>query len=863
MDILVQIVFLLLALYSENIQLARASDDDVTNKQGARGIIKPPFLALGDTVNASSVDIQKLYEQASNVSAMAYLLFGAAEPLSLAHGSSNALLPYLTPDILRFYALWPQRANSSVVRELYKMSWSLYGSSQTLQACNHEMYKSLRAIFSWVRNNIPLRLQEIPGQPLASAVWPDMGPVDLAATVAGALSSSGSLNNTAALLFRSCGMIAGDIAALVPSISTALADLHKDIAMLQNVTKTIYNSNWSRNQSHNGAGYVPEPSMRRRLQQTNGFVYTMPPDTFKPAAPATVPKVLVPLVFHIMMYRNNDSSIGPANYDQAQLFISRLVRQANLMAKPTNFQFFVKEVRNDPEKYPNLLLLSRPTWLNIPHCNQGFSQCTRLQDYAPTIVSDWPRSINILVASDSTSGDSAVGYVPQTPPSDFDPKQGYVWISWDTVSTSSLNSVVYYNYGAVTLLHEVFHYLGLVHTFGAKNTGKCSDDDYVIDTPSSLGDVFTASFYSTAVTYCLGIFWKQYAGRWDSIYQVASTRVGIPEADMNAWADSCPENPGYDELGNYMTYSPNVCYAALGHFTLGQIQRAHYVSAEMNPILYTWGQYYAATAAPPSSPLPEEYMDICRYSDSGCSCKSNWTYNGVQYSYCSQVTANSSSLMCEIENPATCTSCKGRSSCIQKCNGNATVQICDAPTFPGYTAPPSPPPPPPRRPSPPPFPPPPPPLNVPDKCKVSISGCACRSTWSFKLSGYVFFTSYCTNPDNGARFWCMVSPSCPTFSVQPYQDCSPELTKNSCPRQLVTFSTTRIPPSPLPSPPPPPPSPPSKPPRPPRPPRPPPSPWPSPKKPRQPRKPPSPPLPPPPGAPNPPRKSSRPSPTPK
>ncbi len=34
-----------------------------------------------------------------------------------------------------------------------------------------------------------------------------------------------------------------------------------------------------------------------------------------------------------------------------------------------------------------------------------------------------------------------------------------------------------------------------------------------------------------------------------------STQLGIPEEDRNAWADSCPTLAGYDELGNYMTYS--------------------------------------------------------------------------------------------------------------------------------------------------------------------------------------------------------------------------------------------------------------------------------------------------------------------
>ncbi len=86
---------------------------------------------------------------------------------------------------------------------------------------------------------------------------------------------------------------------------------------------------------------------------------------------------------------------------------------------------------------------------------------------------------------------------------------------------------------------------------------------------------------------------------------------------MNAWADTCPNRPGYDELGNYMTYNTAVCFAGLGHLTRGQVERAHLVTAELNPVLYAWGQYYAATAAPapPASPPPPETgRDLCRVS---------------------------------------------------------------------------------------------------------------------------------------------------------------------------------------------------------------------------------------------------------
>ncbi|GIL49156.1 hypothetical protein Vafri_5633 [Volvox africanus] len=433
-------------------------------------------------------------------------------------------------------------------------------------------------------------------------------------------------------------------------------------------------------------------------------------------------------------------------------------------------------------------------------------------------------------------------------------------MTWDGLSTSGSNSLALYNDGPNTLLHETFHHLGLHHSFGNTNNAgnSCNDDDYVIDTPTSFGAVGTSSFYATAVPYCMELFWGQYGGDWDATYIRWSSTLGIPDTDMNAWADSCPGNPGYDELGNYMTYNTPVCFAALGHFTVAQVQRAHYMTSELNPVLYAWGQYYARNAAPPppvSSPPPEPYTNICKATRKNCACKSSWSYNGNSYTYCDRI-GNTNALYCEVLEPSSCPDCASLgSTCVLSCNG--TAQLCKRPPAPGTSMPP---PPPPRPPSPPPMPPPPPPRAVPTECLVSSSGCACRSTWSYNGVYY----SYCALPDTDTRLWCQVSSSCPTFDVSnPYQYCADGLTTSYCGGRIY-FSTTRIPPAPppslnpspppRPSPPPPSPAPPLPPPSPPpspfpppsppspRPPSPPPSPNPNP--PPSPAPPPSPPLPP-------------------
>ncbi len=122
------------------------------------------------------------------------------------------------------------------------------------------------------------------------------------------------------------------------------------------------------------------------------------------------------------------------------------------------------------------------------------------------------------------------------------------------------------------------------------------------------------------VYYCLELFWGRDGGDWEKVYERWSTTLGIPDLDKNAWADSCPNSPGYDELGNWMTYNAPVCSAALGHLTVGQAQHAHYQTSEYNPVQYAWAQYYAARgpALPPLASLPPESgADPCKVRYAG------------------------------------------------------------------------------------------------------------------------------------------------------------------------------------------------------------------------------------------------------
>lgn len=266
---------------------------------------------------------------------------------------------------------------------------------------------------------MPLRLQKIPEQPLATTAWPDLhriSPLEFTTAVEGALTQPQDLQSgqqqqlggdTAVLLQNRCGLSAQHFAALTSNISAVLSELHADLAFLQQLAKQLYDRNWGLYDKEDeanddavgegsavgrvpvaealpgsesdrrmtmggrlmsdrlvGAGASAERllSIGRRRQtvelSSNGsgggessFFYDMPPDVFLPASPAALPLLLLPLVFHIMLYPNRLGGLAPALYNQAPAFVNRLIQVANFMARPANLQMFVK-VRQQQQSGP-------------------------------------------------------------------------------------------------------------------------------------------------------------------------------------------------------------------------------------------------------------------------------------------------------------------------------------------------------------------------------------------------------------------------------------------------------------------------------------------------------------------------------
>lgn len=106
---------------------------------------------------------------------------------------------------------------------------------------------------------------------------------------------------------------------------------------------------------------------RRRLQQIAGsgvVNYEEMPSGFTPAASATLPSVLVPVCFHVMVYNDGAAGkYGPPKVDQAAAMAQRLLQFANVRLAQTRFQLFMATdadgapcVRNDPSKNPYLVM---------------------------------------------------------------------------------------------------------------------------------------------------------------------------------------------------------------------------------------------------------------------------------------------------------------------------------------------------------------------------------------------------------------------------------------------------------------------------------------------------------------------------
>ncbi|KAG2501684.1 hypothetical protein HYH03_000186 [Edaphochlamys debaryana] len=742
------------------------------SRDALTGGLLPRRVAWGPSASREALEVAgpcgsepEVQARAAQVAGVAYLLFGAALPLRMAKdftGLSSALLPLLSPEVLRLYVSRDDLCSAPHVEGLVRLSRELYGMGAMREACHYPLYTALRDTFGWARHNalLPLDWRAL-GSAASSAALGGKFPDGMEAAVAEALGGGeGSLRSIAESLRVACGWETSDYAPLVPRIAEVLGGLQSDLETLRELGASLEvrygtaaaegdgteaaveaaarGAAVERDPSSDGArGWRAERRVARGTWPDNYF-YDMPKD-FQPADPSTLPQLYIPLVIHILTFQDGPDGLetGPVGWDQSPSHVDRLIRVLNALSRPTNMTFFLQDLRYNPDTYPELLMYDSIAWQAAFNCSDERalttkSRCEFNSSFVPSAVWDWPRSMNIFVSGISRGTGGAAGRT-FSPGSFLDPGKGYVWIAWDMVSTDSSNSLLGYNSGPQILLHELFHMFGVAHSFGPNNDvfPSCQDDDYVSDTPVARNSViFNLNFQITATTFCQDLFWNKYGGDWNATYKRLSTTLGIPPDDQNAWADTCPGFPGYDELGNYMTYTPSVCFMALGHFTLGQVQRAHRIASDINPVLYAWGQYYAShrEGLPPMLEPPlEQAPDPCKTTATG------------------------------------------------KC----VMSICD----PGLRNA-LPPPYPPHPPSPPPPPPAPAHKPIPEECKFALPGCLCQSVWrdGGDYDHGSSYNRYCANPNNDPQgLWCELDPSCPDFDPSnPYMYCDPNLTLEYC-----------------------------------------------------------------------------------
>jgi hypothetical protein len=250
-------------------------------------------------------------------------------------------------------------------------------------------------------------------------------------------------------------------------------------------------------------------SIRERTQ-AQGLVSRRVASVFRSAREL---RVEIPIAFHVI----TDGSVGRVSNEQ----LRQQVELLNTAYASSGFSFVLRSRET----------VDRPEWFLMEPDGQAE------QDAKQELGVRTDRALNIYVANSSY-----LGYARWPWELASKPALDGVVIRSDTLPVRDPLAVPYseWNLG-MTAVHEVGHWLGLLHTFDTvdpRTVSGCDPGDEVADTPATAMEHYGPSDLDSACP--VSVF------------------------------DTCPEMPGSDPIDNYMEYSADRC---LTHFTVGQAER--------------------------------------------------------------------------------------------------------------------------------------------------------------------------------------------------------------------------------------------------------------------------------------------------
>eukprot|EP00883_Tetradesmus_obliquus_P014390 jgi/Sobl393_1/7431/SZX73457.1 len=296
--------------------------------------------------------------------------------------------------------------------------------------------------------------------------------------------------------------------------------------------------------------------------------------------------VVIPVVFHCQRFMQGDVLQPPIWKPQEAG--QNLIDVTNKLYKGTGIQFKLQEVRSDVKQHPYLLLSTLDDWQSCTgNPSQEAAGFPCLQDTAkfPEVSALAEKHVvNVFIGGsqtslfcDTTAADKVCstlyfGYTGSIGP--WFTKSSSTWreglseenwivMTWDFFAPEVANSKRFWNGGAVTLAHELGHYLGVMHTH--EGATACEGEgltkaDAVPDTPVNRQVEQWAAENNLAAAL---------AG-WCSDFRNGKQPQPKALLDYN----SCKADGTTDNVFNLMSYLPNACNMMISPNQVARLQWA-------------------------------------------------------------------------------------------------------------------------------------------------------------------------------------------------------------------------------------------------------------------------------------------------